>query len=121
MLFARAGQNVHLLALQSGVYRLVAEAVSGWSPSLPPLPAQQWRPSAQEIAAVEPESVRGEPWEVWRWLIALSLLATWAEWWLFHYLRGTPQTVGESLPRDSWRESGAATRWHGQGAEGGTR
>ncbi len=85
VLFARKGRDLHLLALQTGVYRVIAENGERLVPvNTPALPAEVWTPTAQESAAVQPEALQDEPWDLWRSLVALSLAAIWAEWWLFY-------------------------------------
>lgn len=89
VLFARKGQDVHLLALQAGAYRVVAQNGSERlvPVNVPVLPARTWKPSPQELAAIEPEAVQEEPRNLWRWLVALGLVAVWAEWRLFYRAR----------------------------------
>ena len=122
VLFARKGQDLHLLALQAGVYRVIAEDGERLIPvNTPAMPAQVWMPTAQESAAVEPEALQDEPWDLWRWLVALSLVAIWAEWWLFYYRResgfvavhrksaGTGPLRGPGSPL-GWEQPEAASR-----------
>ena len=94
MSFAREGQHVHLLALETGVYRVIGPDGERLIPvNTPPLPAESWKPTAQELAAVEPEALQDDTWDLWRWLVAVSLVAVWAEWWLFYFNRETSQVA----------------------------
>ena len=86
--FARKGSDVHLLALETGMYRIVA---SGSETSIavnpPALPAQRVQLTAAETAAVEREPLPPAAWDLWRWLVLLAIVALWLEWWLYYAAR----------------------------------
>jgi hypothetical protein len=86
--FARKGAEVHLLASESGMYRIVGP---GGETSLavnpPALPAQRVQLTAAETAEVEREPLPPATWDMWRWLVVLAIVALWLEWWLYYAAR----------------------------------
>ncbi len=86
--FARQGADLHLLALETGVYRIVT---SGGETSIavnpPALPAQRVQLTAAEAAEVEGEPLPPTTWDAWRWLVLLAIVALWLEWWLYYTAR----------------------------------
>jgi hypothetical protein len=95
--FARKGQDVHLLATETGMYRVIAPSgapgvapngASGGETSVavntPLLPAQRMTPTAAETARVESEPFQQAGWDLWRWLVLLGIVALWLEWWLYY-------------------------------------
>jgi Ca-activated chloride channel family protein len=86
--FARKGPDVHLLATETGVYRLMApNGETSIAVNVPLLPAQRWQASPSELATVESEPVRQTGLNLWRWLVVLSIVALWLEWWLYYSSR----------------------------------
>ena len=86
--FARKGADVHLLALETGTYRIVSsggEASVAVNP--PALPAERLQLAAAETAEVEGEPLPATTWDMWRWLVVLAIVALWAEWWLYYSAR----------------------------------
>jgi hypothetical protein len=86
--FARKGANLHLLALETGTYRIVApngESTIAINP--PALPAQRVQLTAAETAAVEREPPPPTTWDMWRWLAISAMLALWLEWALYYMAR----------------------------------
>jgi aerotolerance regulator-like protein len=86
--FAREGANVHFLAQQTGMYRIVSpsgEASIAVNP--PALPALQMQLTAAETASPEGESLPPAAWNLWRWLVILAGVALWMEWWLYYSAR----------------------------------
>jgi len=86
--FARKGADVHFLALETGMYRIVApggEANIAVNP--PALPAQRVEPTAAETAEIEREVRPPAAWYMWRWLVLLAIVALWMEWWLYYSAR----------------------------------
>jgi Ca-activated chloride channel family protein len=86
--FARKGADVHLLALETGKYRIVAPGgETSIAVNPPALPAQRLQPTAAEAAEVESEPRPPAAWDMWRWLVLLAILALWMEWWLYYSAR----------------------------------
>jgi hypothetical protein len=86
--FARKGANVHLLALETGMYRVVAPGGETSIAVNPPvLPTQRVQLTAAETAEVEREPLPPAAWDMWRWLVLLAILALWLEWWLYYAAR----------------------------------
>jgi hypothetical protein len=78
------GALVHLLAREAGSYRLVTPTGGRvLAVNVPALPGQVWKPTPQELAGVELEGATDTTSNLWRWLVALSLIAVWVEWRLF--------------------------------------
>jgi hypothetical protein len=86
--FARQGPDIHLLALETGIYRV---AVPGGERNIavnpPALPAQRVQLTAEETADVEREPLPAATWDLWRWLVILAIVALWLEWWLYYAAR----------------------------------
>jgi hypothetical protein len=91
--FARKGQEVHLLATETGMYRVIApggapNGAPGGETSVavntPLLPAQRMTPTPPETARVESEPFQQTGWDLWRWLVLLGIVALWLEWWLYY-------------------------------------
>jgi hypothetical protein len=86
--FARKGGDVHLLASETGMYRIVT---SGGETSMavnpPALPAQRVQLTSAETAEVEREPLPPATWDMWRWLVVLAIVALWLEWWLYYAAR----------------------------------
>jgi hypothetical protein len=86
--FARKGADIHLLALETGMYRIVSpggETTVAVNP--PPLPAQRLQLTSAEAAEVEREPLPPTTWDMWRWLVLLAIVALWLEWWLYYSAR----------------------------------
>ena len=86
--FARKGADVHLVASETGMYRIVS---SGGETSMavnpPALPAQRVQLTAPEAAGVEREPLPPAAWDLWRWLVLLAIVSLWLEWWLYYAAR----------------------------------
>jgi Ca-activated chloride channel family protein len=88
MPFARKGAHVHLLALETGMYRIVAPGgETSIAVNPPALPAQRLQATAAESAEVEGEPLPPATWDMWRWLVLLAIAALWLEWWLYYAAR----------------------------------
>jgi Ca-activated chloride channel family protein len=86
--FARKGADVHLLALETGMYRITAPGgETSVAVNTPALPAQRIQPTAEEAAEVEGEPRAPAAWDMWRWLVLLAAVALWLEWWLYYAAR----------------------------------
>jgi Ca-activated chloride channel family protein len=86
--FARKGADVHFLALETGMYGVLApggEISIAVNP--PALPAQLVQPTQSETAQAEREPLPPPSWDAWRWLVLLAIVALWAEWWLYYSAR----------------------------------
>jgi hypothetical protein len=86
--FARKGANLHLLALETGIYRVVGPGGEGNIAINPPaLPAQRVELTAAETAQVEGEPLPPATWDMWRWLVIAAIVALWLEWVLYYMAR----------------------------------
>jgi hypothetical protein len=97
MPFASDGPNVHLLATESGSYRVLAPSgEANFFVNLPLLPAHRLEPTALEMSGIESEPPVVANWELWRWLAGLAVFALWLEWWLYYSSR-RKQNLPEGL------------------------
>jgi hypothetical protein len=95
--FARKGADVHLLASETGMYRVVsAGGETSVAVNPPALPAQRVQLTAAEAAGVENEPLPPASWDMWRLLVLLAIAALWLEWWLYYAARER-QRVAEVL------------------------
>ncbi|MBZ5659011.1 MAG: VWA domain-containing protein [Acidobacteriia bacterium] len=86
--FARKGSDAHLLALETGTYRVVGPGgESSLAVNAPLLPEQQMKVAPAETAGVEGEPLPPVSWDLWRWLVLLAIVALWLEWWLYYSSR----------------------------------
>jgi hypothetical protein len=86
--FARKGANLHLLALETGTYRIVGtNSESSIAINPPALPAKRVQLTAAESAAVEREPLAPPAWDIWRWLAIGAMIALWLEWALYYVAR----------------------------------
>jgi len=100
--FARKGADVHLLALQTGIYRIIAPSgETAIAVNTPLLPARRMAAEGAETAAVEGEPFQPVQAELWRLLVLLGILALWLEWWLYYSSRERQRTAEiRELPGD---------------------
>ena len=93
--FARNGSNLHLIALDAGLYHVIATnrnaAYAVNAPAL--LPSQRMEPTESERAAVQAEAIPYQGNYLWRPLALLAIVALWTEWWLFYSPRVNRQAV----------------------------
>lgn len=83
--FARSEQELHLLALQAGLYRVAgSEGERRVAFNVPPLPSRRWRAGAAESTRLETSGFASAGRDLWRWLALLAILPLWAEWRLFY-------------------------------------
>jgi flagellar biosynthesis/type III secretory pathway M-ring protein FliF/YscJ len=86
--FARKAADIHWLALETGMYRIVAPGgETSIAVNPPALPTQRVQLTAAEAAEVEREPLPLAAWVMWRWLVLLALVALWLEWWLYYAAR----------------------------------
>jgi Ca-activated chloride channel family protein len=86
--FARQGADVHLLASETGMYRIVAPGgETSIAVNPPALPAERVQLTSAEAAQVEREPLPPPSWDLWRWLVLLAIVALWLEWWLYYAAR----------------------------------
>ncbi len=86
--FARKGSEAHLLALETGIYRVLAPGgESNFAVNAPLLPDQQMTAAPPESAGAEREALPPVSWDLWRWLVLLAIVALWLEWWLYYSSR----------------------------------
>jgi hypothetical protein len=86
--FARKRATLHLLALETGTYRIVGpNSESSIAINPPALPAKRVQLTAAESAAVEREPLQPPAWDMWRWLAIGAMLALWVEWALYYMAR----------------------------------
>jgi Ca-activated chloride channel homolog len=86
--FARKGADVHLLASETGMYRIVTPGgETSMAVNPPALPARRVQLTSAEAAEVEREPLPPASWDMWRWLVLLAVVALWLEWWLYYAAR----------------------------------
>jgi hypothetical protein len=86
--FARKDANLHLLALETGTYRIVGpNSESSIAINPPALPAKRVQLTAAETAEVEREPLPPATWDMWRWLVIAAIIALWLEWALYYMAR----------------------------------
>jgi hypothetical protein len=86
--FAHQGADVHFLASETGMYRIVAPSGEKTIAVNPPaLPAQRVQLTPAEAAEIEREPLPPPAWDLWRWLALLAIVALWLEWWLYYAAR----------------------------------
>ncbi len=92
--FARKGSEAHLLAMETGIYRVVAPSgETNLAVNTPLLPARQMKVTPEEAAGVEGEPLPPVTWDLWRWLVLLAIVALWLEWWLYYTSRERQRTA----------------------------
>ena len=92
--FARKGADVHLLATETGIYRVIAPGgETNVAVNTPLLPAQRMTVTPAEAAEVESEPFTAGSWDLWRWLVLLAIIALWLEWWLYYSSRERQRTA----------------------------
>ncbi len=98
VVFARNGADLHLLASEAGLYRVIGpggESILAVNPPL--LPAHQLQPTEVEKAAVEPEPPAQLGLNLWRWLLIPAFIALWIEWWLYYQSRRKAELADSSV------------------------
>jgi Ca-activated chloride channel family protein len=86
--FARKGADVHLLASETGMYRIVtSNGETSIAVNPPALPARRVDLTAAEAADVEGEPLPPPSWDLWRWMVLVAIVALWLEWWLYYVAR----------------------------------
>src|ERR1700682_1746071 len=79
--FARKGQDVHLLATEPGMYRVIAPSgETSVAVNTPLLPAQRMTLTPPETARIESEPLQQAGWDLWRWLVLLGIVALGLGW-----------------------------------------
>jgi Ca-activated chloride channel homolog len=93
--FARNASNLHLIALDTGLYRVIgANRNSTFAVNTPALlSSQRMEPTELELSAVQAEAIPYQGNYLWRLLVMLAIVALWAEWWLFYSPRINRQAV----------------------------
>ncbi len=101
--FARNGPDVHLLATETGTYRVIApNGEKSISVNAPLLPTDRLQAIPAETAPIGPEPPRETGWNLWRVLIALAIVALWLEWRLYYSSRRkTKLTESGEAPGDT--------------------
>ena len=88
VLFASDDAGVHLFAAESGIYRINSAGQSLDVPiNVPPLPMIRVTPTVAEAAPLEAQPIAIVQQNLWRWLVALALIALWLEWRFFYFRR----------------------------------
>jgi len=100
--FARKGDDVHLLALQTGIYRITGPGgETSIAVNTPLLPSQRMTATPPELAAVDSEPFQPEQSDLWRWLVMLAIIALWLEWRLYYSSRERQRTAEtKQMPGD---------------------
>jgi Ca-activated chloride channel homolog len=92
--FARTGAGVHLLALETGMYRVItASGETSIAINTPLLPAQRLNATSAETASVESEPRQIIGADLWRWPVLFAIVVLWLEWWLYYSARERQRTV----------------------------
>jgi hypothetical protein len=100
VLFAGDDSSVHFFAGESGLYRVTSGGQALDVPvNVPPLPAIRFTPTAAEAAPLEAQPVPIVQRDLWRWLVALALIALWLEWRLFYFRRAQPRVPDAAAPQ----------------------
>ena len=99
----RVGPDVHLLATETGTYRVITpNGEKSISVNAPLLPTERLQAISAEIAPIEPEPPQETGWNLWRVLTALAIVALWLEWWLYYSSRRkTKLTESGETPGDT--------------------
>ncbi len=88
ILFASEDGSTHFFAGESGVYHVTVGSQTLEVPiNVPLLPTVRMVPTAAEAAPLAPQPIPIEQQDLWRWLVALALIALWLEWRLFYFRR----------------------------------
>ena len=86
--FARKAADIHFLALETGMYRILSPGGEiNVAVNPPALPAQRVQPTAEETGEVERELRPPAAADIWRWLVLLAIVALWLEWLLYYSAR----------------------------------
>ena len=102
VLFASDDTGVHLFAAESGIYRINSAGQSLDVPvNVPPLPTIRMAPNATEAAPLEAQPIAIVQQNLWRWLVALALIALWLEWRFFYFRRERKADSVADLPTDT--------------------
>jgi hypothetical protein len=97
--FARKGAEVQWLAMETGMYKIIApggETNLAVNPQA--LPAERVQPTEEEAAQVEGEPLPPTTWDMWRWLVLLAIVALWLEWWLYYTARERQRVAEAPAP-----------------------
>ena len=113
MPFARKGADVHLVAMETGIYRVIKPSgETAIAVNTPLLPSQRLKVTPTEAADVEGEPLQPSTLDLWRWLALLGIVALWLEWWLYYTSRERQRTAeiretpGDELVQNADREPG---------------
>ena len=86
--FVRKGGEIHLLAQETGMYRVIAPSGETIvAVNTPLLPARRLKVAPTEAAGVQREPLQPEGANLWRVLVLLGIVALWLEWWLYYSSR----------------------------------
>jgi len=115
--FAREGGNIHLLALETGTYRIAGpNGETNVAINTPELPAVQLQATPAEAAEAGGERLPPPTWDLWRWFVLLAIVALWLEWW-FYYSARERQRTAEVLEAPSEQPSQNIDREPGEQEE----
>jgi Aerotolerance regulator N-terminal len=88
LLFAGDNSGAHFFAGESGLYRVsVGGQLLSMPVNVPLLPTIRMTPTSAEAAPLEAQPIAIEQQDLWRWLVALALIALWLEWQFFYCRR----------------------------------
>jgi hypothetical protein len=97
--FARKGADVHWLAMETGMYKIVSPiGETNLAVNPPALPTERVQPTDEEAAEVEGEPLPPTTWDMWRWLVLLAIVALWLEWWLYYTARERQRMAEVAVP-----------------------
>lgn len=92
--FTRKGGQIHLLAQETGMYRVITPSgETTVAVNAPLLPALRLKTTPTEAAGVQREPLQPEEPNLWRWLVLLGIVALWLEWWLYYSSREVQRTA----------------------------
>jgi hypothetical protein len=99
LLFAGDDASVHVFAAESGLYRVTSAGQDlGVPVNVPELPTVRWTPTTAEDAPLEAQPIPIEQQDLWRWLLALALVALWLEWRLYYFRRAKENAPANAFP-----------------------
>jgi Aerotolerance regulator N-terminal len=103
VLFASEDSGAHFFAAESGLYRVTAAGQSLEVPiNVPLLPTIRMAPTPAEAAPLAHQPIPITQQELWRWLVALALIALWLEWRVFYFRREKPhEATARPAPSDT--------------------
>lgn len=114
VLFAGDESSAHFFADENGIYHITSAGQSLDVPvNVPALPSTRMASTVAEAAALPAQPVAISQQELWRFLVALALIALWLEWRLFYFRRdkaNKPDTRSASISIGLHLDNGESQR-----------